>query len=114
MGDGVERLHEVDCNGRHFDSPLVASLGYNLLYSTVVNSLYNESKEQTDRAVVSSIFHDSFFCAFYSHFSLCLWSKFILRYDFVEDLSHHLFRLFVASFHVFGSDSIAVCRFVFF
>ena len=31
-----------------------------------------------------------------------------MLYDYVEDLSHHLFRLFVASFDVFGSDSI-VC-----
>ena len=26
MGDGVERLQELDCRGAHFDSPLVAFL----------------------------------------------------------------------------------------
>ena len=51
---------------------------------------------------------------FDSHFSRCLWCKFILLYYLVEDLSHHLFRLFVASFDVSGSDSVAVCRFAFF
>ena len=66
---------------------------------------------RTDRAVVSNILHVYFSVYhFYCHFSPCLWSKFILLYDFVEDLSHHFFRLFVASFDGLGSDSIAVCR----
>ena len=33
--------------------------------------------------------------------------------DFVEDLSYHLFRLIVACFDVFGTDSVAVCRYAF-
>ena len=37
-----------------------------------------------------------------------------LLYRFVEDLSHHFFRLIVACFDVFCSDSVAVCRFAFF
>ena len=79
MGDGVERLHEVDCRGPHFDSTLVAFLVNhsvrrkmicclvraseshpdlphvfgrvleNLLYKIIVNSLYNAGNEQIGR-----------------------------------------------------------------
>ena len=46
---------------------------------------------------------------FYSCSLPCFWCTFFVFYNFIEDLSHHLFRFFVARFDVFGSDSIAVC-----
>ena len=59
-----------------------------------------------------TIFHVSFFVYhFYCHFSPRLWSKFILLYDFVEDLFHHYLRLVVACFDVFSSEFVAVCKF---
>ena len=123
VGDGVERLHEVDCRGPHFDSPLMAFLINHSVRRKMVCCLVRASEsrlifrldlvkswiqsappycreqfaqrwQRTDRAVISNIFHVSFVVYhFYSHFSPCLCGKFTLFYDFVEDLRRMLWCL---------------------
>ena len=82
-------------------------LGRSLLYSTVVKKFVQRS-QRADRAIVSNIFNVTFFVYhFYSYSLPCLWCAFFLFYHFIEDLSQHFFRFFVACFDVFGSDSVA-------
>ena len=55
-----------------------------------------------------------FLCLTFFLFFAMLLVYILCVFLFIEDLSHHLFRFFVARFDVFGSDSIAVCLFCLF
>ena len=50
MGDGIERLHEADCRGPQFDSPLVAFLVNHFVRRKMICCLVRASESATSMA----------------------------------------------------------------
>ena len=91
-----------------------SSLGKSLLYRSVENSLYNDGRVQ-NWPVISSLLHATLLVYYFNaNSSPCRWSTIFLLQYVVEDLSHHLFRLFAARFDVFSAYSVVVSPFAFF
>ena len=71
--------------------------------------------QSSNRTEITNFFHISFGVdRFYTYASPCFWCAVLLLQHFVEDLSDHFFRRFVACLDVFGPDSVVVTCFTFF
>ena len=82
---------------------------------TDLSEQFAQREQWANRAVVAHIFHVSFLVNhFFRHFLQVLKCEIVSLYDLVEELSHHVSRLVVASYDVFGTNSNAVWRFAFF
>ena len=66
-------------------------------------------------AVISCLLHVTLLVDHpYANYSPCRGGTIFLLQYFMEDLSHHFFRLFAARFDVFSAYSVVVTRFAFF